>query len=134
MVTVDILSALTLGGLMGLVGQGSRAVIGLKKLNDSNSLRDPSSGDVFVASRLLVSLMIGFISGVVASIALGLDKLTNVDAGNLDVLLGIAAAGYAGTDAIEAFVARIAPASSSTSTRRTSSTPSGCRPSTSSVM
>ena len=112
----------------GLVGQGSRAVIGLKKLNDSNSLRDPSSGDVFVASRLLVSLMIGFISGVVASIALGLDKLTNVDAGNLDVLLGIAAAGYAGTDAIEAFVARIAPASSSTSTPPTQGGETGAAP------
>jgi hypothetical protein len=122
MATVEILSALALGGLMGLVGQGSRAVIGLKKLNDSNQKSDPAQSEVFVASRLLVSLMIGFISGVAASVAMGLDKLVNISVDNLDVLLSIAAVGYAGTDAIEAFIARIGPVSAPTTTVQSTDT------------
>ncbi len=94
-----VLGALLLGGLMGMVGQAIRAIAGLKKMNDSS--------DTFVASRLAVSLMIGFVAGVIAAVTVGLGKLVQIDLSNLQVLFGIAGAGYAGTDFIEAFAPNI---------------------------
>jgi soluble lytic murein transglycosylase-like protein len=108
MTASDVLGALMVGGLMGLVGQGARAAIGLKKMNDLASDSDNNLGwnDVFVASRLIISLVIGFLAGVVAAIAIGIDAIST--AFTSDMLIKLAAAGYAGTDAIEAFTASLA--------------------------
>src|SRR5215813_9570125 len=59
-VLVDIL----LAGLMGMLGQGVRAIIGLKTMVDDANAQGVSSADLFRAARLLVSLMIGFIAGI----------------------------------------------------------------------
>ncbi|MGW9329291.1 glycoside hydrolase family 19 protein [Bosea sp. NPDC055594] len=106
MSATELLVTIFLSGMMGLVGQGARAVIGLKKLNDANAGKDPGQADLFLASRLLISLMIGFIAGVLAAFALGLGKL--IGTGNItpEILLGIAAAGYVGSDFIEGFIAK----------------------------
>lgn len=97
-----ILIKLLLGGLMGTIGQSVRAVAGLKKLNDYSSA---GSQDVFVASRLIVSLLIGFIAGAIAGITTGFVMGT---AGiSLDLLLGLAAAGYVGVDFIEAMASSV---------------------------
>ncbi|MBC8037948.1 MAG: hypothetical protein H7X89_12110 [Rhizobiales bacterium] len=112
MAALEILGALTLAGVMGMVGQGARAVIGLKKLSDANALKDPGETDIFIASRLVISLFIGFIAGVAAAVVIGLEKVMAVGVDNLDLLIGLAAAGYAGTDAIEAFLARVGPPAS----------------------
>jgi putative chitinase len=103
----QVLIILLLGGLMGLVGQGARTIVGLKKMYDTLLASAPSESDLFDASRLVVSLIIGFIAGVVTTIPL-LGKLA---AGNdpTPILLAIAAAGYVGTDAIESFMTRIVP-------------------------
>ena len=106
MAVAEILGSLLLGGLMGVVGQGARTVIGLKKLNDENSLKEPNQRNSFIASRLVISLFLGFIAGVIAAVSLGLEKLTSLGAANIELLLGIAAAGYAGADIVESFVAR----------------------------
>ena len=107
MVGSEIMTSLLLGGLLGVVGQGARAVVGLKKLADENAAKAPNETDAFIASRLLVSLFIGFIAGVIAAISLGMEKLTGASAAvDVNILLGIAAAGYAGSDIVEAFVAR----------------------------
>jgi hypothetical protein len=102
-----VLGLLVLGGLMGMVGQGVRAIAGLKKMNDDAQSSGASSADLFVASRLIVSLLIGFIAGIIAALSLGLDKLMQIDANNFQLLLGIAAAGYSGTDLIESFAPTI---------------------------
>ena len=107
MAVMEVLGALSLAGLMGMVGQGARAVIGLKKLNDANAAKDPSEADAFIASRLVVSLIIGFIAGVAAALALDLKKLMALTGDDIGLLMGLAAAGYAGTDAIEGFVSRV---------------------------
>ena len=103
----NILTSLLLGGLMGMVGQGIRAIAGLKKMNDDAQNQNVSSQDLFMASRLVVSLIIGFIAGVIAASTM----LTQIEAlnptGNVSVLFGIAAAGYAGTDFIEALAPTI---------------------------
>jgi soluble lytic murein transglycosylase-like protein len=125
MTSGDALSALMIGGLMGMIGQSARAAIGLKKMNDMAQSQNLSWQDVFVTSRLVISLIIGFLAGAIAAITLGLDTLAT--AAPHDMLIKLAAAGYAGTDAIEAFTANLAgtPASkaSSVSQSSNSSTP-----------
>jgi hypothetical protein len=112
----QVLLALLLGGLMGMIGQGIRAVAGLKKMNDDAASSGATSADLFIASRLVVSLLIGFIAGVIAAISVGLDNLINIDPGKVSTLLGIAAAGYAGTDFIEALAPSIIGAAGQTVT------------------
>jgi hypothetical protein len=99
----QVLGALTLGGLLGMVGQGVRAVAGMKKLNDEAYSAGLSSADLFSGARLAVSLLIGFVTGVIATLSLGLCKLTEFDVNDVNLLLGISAAGYVGSDFIEAF-------------------------------
>lgn len=108
MQATNVLIVLVLAGLLGMVGQGARAVVGLKKLHDSNASQPPGSQDAFLASRMFVSLLIGFISGVLAALALGIETLFD-GAGaaknfNQEAILGLVAAGYAGTDFIEGFM------------------------------
>jgi hypothetical protein len=101
----EALEALVLCGLMGVVGQGIRAIAGLKKVSDQAEDTGVSSADLFIASRLVFSLIVGFIAGVIAGIVaniIGADAVIDVKA-----LLGIAAAGYAGTDFIEAMAPSI---------------------------
>lgn len=93
-VELGILINLLLAGFLGTVGQSIRALAGLKKLVES--------GGEFKATVLIVSLMIGFVSGVLAFLGVyGADptfELTTV------YMLSIIASGYAGTDFIEGFM------------------------------
>jgi hypothetical protein len=90
-----------------MLGQGIRVLAGLKKMNDEAQQRAADSLDLFSAARLLISLMVGFLAGIAAAFAVGLDKVLAVTSTNPDVLLGIAAAGYAGTDFLESFAPTI---------------------------
>jgi soluble lytic murein transglycosylase-like protein len=118
----DVLGVLMIGGLMGLVGQGARAAIGLKKMNDLANNQGLGWNDIFIASRLIVSLAIGFLAGVVAVIGIGVDSVSSALTG--DMLIKLAAAGYAGTDAIEAFTSSLAT-SSGTATNTAATKPLG---------
>ena len=60
----DVFGAILLGGTLGLVGQGARVAVGLKKMNDTAQDQSLGWSDIFVASRLVVSLIIGFLAGV----------------------------------------------------------------------
>jgi len=84
---------LLLGGLLGLLGQGVRAVVGLKKVQGSY--------DGFVPSRLVVSLLIGFLVGMAAALILKQPTSSSLFNLNAWLLVAIAALGYAGTDLIE---------------------------------
>jgi hypothetical protein len=101
----NALLALLVAGLMGMVGQGIRAVAGIKKMSDDAQTKGVSPSSAFSPSWFFVSLTIGFIAGVVAGLALGLHKILNAPE-DFQTLLGIAAAGYSGTDFIEAFASR----------------------------
>lgn len=98
MVPSNVLTILVLGGVAGMVGQGIRAVIGLKKAGYLQ-LETMDNAKVFNASYLILTLMIGFIAGVISIIIAGLDNFVN----NIetDKLLAIVAAGYSGVDLIE---------------------------------
>lgn len=102
----NVLLALIVGGLLGTVGQGVRAIAGLKKMSTDSQNKGLNAGDLFSPRWFFVSLTIGFIAGVIATLTLGLDKVLKVDPNNIQVMLGIAAAGYAGTDFIEAFASQ----------------------------
>jgi hypothetical protein len=101
----QVLSALVLAGVLGMVGQTVRAIVGLKKMTDEAASTGASASDLFIASRLVTSEIIGFVVGVITALSLDISKLVTVT--NIQVLLGIAAAGYAGTDVIESFARRL---------------------------
>jgi len=104
----DVLFALLLSGLMGLLGQGIRAAVGLKSAA-TLSAGAPNQQTQFDAAYFGLSLMIGFIAGVLAGIGIGLDQVISVSPTSIKVLLGIAAAGYAGADFIENAFTRLIP-------------------------
>lgn len=104
----DVFATILLGGLMGLFGQGIRAVVGLKTMVDEATNQQKSESDLFSAARLIISLVIGFLAGIAATLTLGIKTLMD-NPGDLHTLLGIAAAGYAGTDAIEGFISKYLP-------------------------
>jgi putative chitinase len=101
----NALLALILAGLLGMVGQGVRAVAGIKKMGDEAQAKGVSPSAMFSPGWFLVSLAIGFIAGVIAALSLGLSKLLK-SPDDFQLLLGIAAAGYTGTDFVEAFSSR----------------------------
>lgn len=96
-----------LGCLLGALGQGIRAIVGLKKMSDGTSGSGKSVGDVIDGGRLLTSLLIGAIAGALAAIGLvGVDGSSGhviVTAAQVSALIG---AGYAGADFIEGFMNR----------------------------
>ena len=118
------LIALLLAGILGMVGQGARAVIGLKQLADNASNPKMPEIETFSAARLVVSLVIGFIAGVLSAMALGLLDATPTT-GVLDnkTMLGLIAAGYAGTDVIEGFMSKYVPQTGTTKTPDPKPTP-----------
>jgi hypothetical protein len=114
---IPVLEALVLSGFMGAVGQSVRAIIGLKGLADDRADPNVTSPEAFNATRLVVSLIIGFVAGVAAGLTIGLDKIAAITPDNTKVLASLCAAGYAGTDFIEGFMASYLPGQSSQSTQ-----------------
>ena len=102
---------LAFGGFVGALGQGARTIVGLKKINDATSGQSISAADVIVTSRLFSSLAIGFIAGAFAAVSI-VDPTAAISG---EQLFALAAAGYAGTDAIEGLIKR---ASGSTAVAR----------------
>jgi len=112
----SILLALLLCGLLGVLGQGVRAIVGLKNAGSLNSTT-PAEQAEFSLAYLVLSLMIGFIAGILAGIALNLENIITVDPGNWKLLLGIAGSGYIGADFIENTMSVVIPGTRSAKTR-----------------
>ena len=117
---MSALELVALGGLLGAVGQAVRVVVGAKKLGDRAAENKTSFTEEFSPSQLVVSLIIGFTAGVLA--ALGITAVADSVADgaqgqaiaslsdlNRQSMLGIMAAGYAGTDFIEGFAKKHLP-------------------------
>lgn len=93
MTATDVINNVLAGGLLGLLGQGIRMAVGLKKLSDENSRREEN--EPVNASRLIISLFIGFVAGALyVLVNKGFFK-------DDEYLFAIIAAGYAGADFIE---------------------------------
>jgi hypothetical protein len=95
-------------GILGVLGQGVRAIVGLKNAGSLNSTT-PGEQAVFSLAYLALSLMIGFIAGVLAGIALNLETIITVDPSNWKLLVGIAGSGYIGADFIENAMSVVIP-------------------------
>src|SRR5271167_2360983 len=104
----SILLALLLCGLLGVLGQGIRAIVGLKNAGSLN-WTTPTEQAEFSLAYLVLSLMIGFIAGVIAGIALNLENIITVDPSNWKLLLGFAGSGYIGADFIENTMSVVIP-------------------------
>lgn len=101
--TSEIISALLLGGILGLVGQGIRAIMGVKKMREENANPALPSYDLNV-SRLIASLFIGFAAGLLATLPFFDPKFTAGPDWSQQVILTLIAAGYSGADFIEGFL------------------------------
>lgn len=115
METNEIIMQLLLGGLLGMAGQTVRVVVGLKKLNDTASQNQSSFKDSFETSKFFVSMLIGFVAGMLAMLCVS--PLTRDFKFSKEVLLGIAAAGYSGTDFIEGVIKKWLPGGNTDTTQ-----------------
>lgn len=95
-----ILVAVALGFFLGAVGQAARVIVGLKKTADEARAKGSAFSAQFEASQLVVSLIIGGVAGTLASLGV-LDTSALL---SKQVVLGLMAAGYAGSDFIEGFM------------------------------
>lgn len=101
--TADNLQLILAGGVLGILGQGARVLIGLKKLREETGGSEEAYEKSFSANRIFLTLFIGFVTGGMAALAM----FTNIDQKNAYTLIGI---GYLGVDFIEGlFLRKIAP-------------------------
>ena len=121
-----LLFDLLAGGLIGLLGQGIRVVVGLSKMQ--------AAGEPLAVDRLLLSLLIGFIAGGLGVVALREMGTFTFDARTIGEVL---AGGYAGADFIEGFITSRLPGvagkgamSDSAPPASLASTPGGSNPGT----
>jgi len=94
-------STIVLGALMGLVGQGIRVIVGLKKVRDGAAALGHKFTETIEPRRLTISLLIGAVAGLVSAIA-----TTPGSPVSRAALLGFGAAGYCGADLVEGLMAR----------------------------
>ena len=94
---------IVMGVILGAIGQGARAVIGIKKAADEAAALEKKIDEWFDWKRFLFSIVIGAIAGCLAAILL-LEAPVNQE-----LMLGLVAAGYAGTDFIEGLISKYTP-------------------------
>ena len=107
MTATEWITGLLLGGLLGMLGQGIRIIVGLKKLNDEASVEGSSFSSKFQGNRLGLSLLIGFIAGGLAVI--GFAETPGFKTPSREMIVTLLGAGYAGTDFIEGFIQKYLP-------------------------
>lgn len=126
----DWINIILLGALLGAVGQGARGIVGWKKVFDEAQSLQTTAKEIFQPSRLVISLIVGAIAGVLASLTIIDDpaQLAKQEPEQMKrLLLALVATGYAGTDFIEGFVRnRYSPAAAPAS--GTSDTPATAPP------
>ncbi len=97
------LTYLLLGAFLGTVGQGARAIVGLKKEFDEASLSNKGIKEWFDTKELVISLGIGAIAGILGAVLLLGAEI------NKQLFLGLIAAGYSGADFIEGIMKTSVP-------------------------
>lgn len=111
MQTEHLINLLFLGGISGVVGQTLRIIIGLKKLNYTNTVA-VITGDAqqdFSWARLLLSVVLGFIVGILAMLVKYFAaNNNNVNVGP-ELIAAIIAAGYSGVDFLEGIISAYRP-------------------------
>ena len=99
---LDWLVLLTVGALLGSSGQVLRQIAGFKKLLDEQP--GERLGSLLDTSRIVITLLIGAVAGMLASLAMGLP--VQAEGVSAQALIALLTAGYAGTDFVESFMQR----------------------------
>lgn len=94
---------ISLGVVAGLLGQAAQVVVGLKKANEVADTRGENF--VFQASKFWISMSLGAIAGALAAVSTVPSDMNL----STQLLLGIVAAGYAGSDFIEGVLSKAIP-------------------------
>lgn len=97
------LAYIVLGGLLGAVGQGARMIVGTKKVHEEATASGKDWKDLIELKRLMVSLIIGGIAGILGAVFLLGAKIDK------EFLITLIAIGYAGTDFIEGIIRKAVP-------------------------
>lgn len=111
----EVLSLVTFGAIGGMLGQGLRVVVGLKKAQEQAAANGLSfQDDVFDSRRLWSSLLIGAIAGGIGVFTLTTLPTFKDEAEAANKFFALVGIGYAGTDFIEGFINRYLPLQDST--------------------
>ena len=111
----EIILNLLIGGILGLVGQMLRFLVGYKKLYDVASKESVAPSEMFDTSRFVISLIIGFVAGVVGVVSISDFKATIFSANPKETIMTLIGIGYAGTDFIEGFIKKPIPSNTTES-------------------
>lgn len=98
----DIIQNVIAGGLLGILGQGVRMAVGLKKFNDKNTKEviEGNAPEELKPGRMVISIFIGFVAGAVGMLIKGANLSVNGDY-STESIVTIIAIGYSGADFIE---------------------------------
>jgi hypothetical protein len=98
----DFLTVIILGAILGMVGQGIRVLVGLKKVYDEAVKIQKPVDDLLEYKQLALSLFIGLSVGAIAGVLAAVNNI----GGDItkSVIISFIASGYAGTDFIEGFI------------------------------
>ena len=102
---VAALQGLGLGALLGAAGQGIRVIVGLKKAAESARAAGSTLTEEFDGSKLIVSILIGAVAGILASVPF----ISQVGSLSNQTLIALLGSGYAGADFIEGFMRQALP-------------------------
>ncbi|WP_298975812.1 hypothetical protein [uncultured Roseobacter sp.] len=99
------------GAFFGLIGQAVRTAMGLRKLHREANPQDGGFTKAFSTSQLTISLMLGALAGILATLtaALGpganeIDSFKSGGSISQAFIISLLAAGYAGADFLEGIV------------------------------
>ena len=117
----EIVMNVLAGGLLGMLGQGIRIAVGLKKFNDNNTAQVAQGHptEEFKPGRMVISIFTGFVAGAIGMIVKGASLSEN---GNYSTesIVTIIAIGYSGSDFIEGvfstYISKLSPQRPGTNT------------------
>lgn len=99
---INTLIIILLGAILGMVGQGLRVIVGIKKLGDEAVSKGQEQKDLIKTQQLVLSLFIAFAIGAIAGVLAAVGSTDLVF--SKSTIFAFIAAGYAGTDFIEGFI------------------------------
>jgi putative chitinase len=97
---------LILAGLLGMIGQGIRAVVGFKKMADKAKENGDKVSAKFSTKRLFMSLGLGFLAGILAVFTMSDFDNNAYFIKTKESMLTLMGIGYAGADFVEGFAGK----------------------------
>ena len=98
MIALDYLPLIAMGGILGLLGQSIRVLIGLRKTVQIAAAKESTLGKEIDFRRLLLGLFIGLVIGCLSFLLIQQAPDEPLIGNNIVAIIAI---GYAGTDAVE---------------------------------